>query len=450
MFDLLKDNFSKVFSKIKKKGIISEKDVEEIAREIRIALLEADVALPVVKKFVAEIKEKASGKEVLNSITPEQMVIKIVNDAIVNILDDQNKEISFKASPPAIFLLLGLQGVGKTTTSAKLAAHIRKKHKKKVLLASLDVYRPAAQDQLEILGKEISIDTLEIIKNQPPLEITARAIDVGKKQGYDVIILDSAGRLHTNEDLVNEVKEIKNFCKPVETYLAVDAMTGQDAVNSAREFNEKVGITGIVLTRVDADARGGAALSVKYITEKPIKFIGTGEKISDFQPFHPDRIASKILGMGDVVSLVEKAMENIDEAEAQKMVKKATSGSFDMEDLRKQLKNLKKMGGFSSLIGMLPGMKNKFDLSKVDPKMVVKQEAIIDSMNKRERKDPRVLNASRKLRIAHGSGTSVQDINKLLKQFSEMQKLMKKMKGLDKIDTTKIPMAKDIFNKIGG
>lgn len=441
MFSSLGENFTKILDKIKRKGSISEADLSDALRAIRIAMLEADVALDVTREFINNIKQKALGEEILKSITPGQMIVKIVHDELINILKAEDQDINLKITPPAVIMLVGLQGVGKTTTSAKLAVYLRKKYKKKVLLVSLDTYRPAAQEQLEVLGKQVSIDTLPIIKNQEPLDIVKRAIEEGKGKLFDVIILDTAGRLHTDANLIKELIQIKEFANPIETLLTADSMAGQDAVNSAKQFHDAIALSGIILTRIDADARGGAALSIKYVTGLPIKFIGHGEKISDFERFHPDRIASRILDMGDVVSLVEKAMDHVNQEEAEALAQKMQRGTFDMEDLRVQLKNLKKMGGIASLMGMLPGMKglkDKIGVDKLDPKILIRQEAIIDSMTKKEKRFPKLLNASRKERIAKGSGTSVQDINKLLKQFLEMQTMMKKFGRLDEKSLKKL------------
>jgi signal recognition particle subunit SRP54 len=434
MFSSLGENFTKILDKIQRKASISEADLSDALRAIRIAMLEADVALDVTREFINNIREKALGEEVFKSITPGQMIVKIVHDELISILKAPNQEINLKAAPPAVIMLVGLQGVGKTTTSAKLAVYLRKKYKKKVMLASLDTYRPAAQEQLEVLGKQVSIDTLSIIKDQKPLDIAKRAIAEGKTKFFDVIILDTAGRLHTDADLINELIEIKKIANPIETLLTADSMGGQDAVNSAKQFHDAIALSGVILTRIDADARGGAALSIRYVTGCPIKFIGYGEKISDFEQFHPDRVASRILDMGDVVSFVEKAMDNVNQEEVEALSQKMQRGTFDMEDLRMQLKNLKKMGGIASLIGMLPGMKSmkeKIGIDKFDSSILVKQEAIIDSMTKKEKKFPKSLNASRRERIAKGSGTSVQEVNKLLKQFMDMQTMMKKFGKLD-------------------
>lgn len=434
MFASLSENFIKALDKIKRKGIISEDDLEGALREIRISMLEADVALSVTKEFIKNVKNKAIGQEVVNSVTPGQMIVKIVHDELKNILGTDEQDINLKVSPPAVIILVGLQGVGKTTTAVKLAVYLRKKLKKKVLLASLDTYRPAAQEQLETLGKQVSIDTLPIIHKQFPLDIAKRALQEGKTGLYDLIILDTAGRLHTDEKLIDEIISIKRVTNPVETLLVADSMAGQDAVSSAKQFHDSVNLTGIVLTRIDGDSRGGAALSIKYITGCPIKFIGHGEKISDLEKFYPERIASRILDMGDVVTLVEKAIDAVNEDDLEQLAKKMQKGKFDMEDLKKQLNNLKKMGGISSIMGMLPGfkgIKQALSSDKFDKSAIIRQEAIIDSMTKKEKMYPKIMNASRKNRVAKGAGVTVQDINKLLKQFLEMQKMMKKVSNLD-------------------
>ncbi len=434
MFASLSENFIKALDKIKRKGIISEDDLEGALREIRISMLEADVALSVTKEFIKNVKNKAIGQEVVNSVTPGQMIVKIVHDELKNILGTDEQDINLKVSPPAVIILVGLQGVGKTTTAVKLAVYLRKKLKKKVLLASLDTYRPAAQEQLETLGKQVSIDTLPIIHTQFPLDIAKRALQEGKTGLYDLIILDTAGRLHTDEKLIDEIISIKRVTNPVETLLVADSMAGQDAVSSAKQFHDSVNLTGIVLTRIDGDSRGGAALSIKYITGCPIKFIGHGEKISDLEKFYPERIASRILDMGDVVTLVEKAIDAVNEEDLEQLAKKMQKGKFDMEDLKKQLNNLKKMGGISSIMGMLPGfkgIKQALGSDKFDKSVIIRQEAIIDSMTKKEKMYPKIMNASRKNRVAKGAGVTVQDINKLLKQFLEMQKMMKKVSNLD-------------------
>jgi signal recognition particle subunit SRP54 len=435
MFESLSDNLNKVFSRLKSKGVLTEDDVNTAMREVRVALLEADVSLSVAKDFIAKVKEKAIGSDVVKSISPGQMVVKIVQDNLEQMLGSDESEINLNAVPPAVIMMIGLQGSGKTTSSGKLANFLNKKRNKKILLASLDIYRPAAQEQLEILGKQIVVDSLPIIKEEKPVAITKRAMEQGKLGGYDVVILDTAGRLHIDEELMQELQKVKEIAKPVETLLVADSLTGQDAVNIASQFNEKVGITGIILTRIDGDGRGGAALSMRAVTGCPIKFMGVGERISEFEAFHPNRIASRILGMGDVVSLVERAMENVDIYEAQKMESKIRKGQFDMNDLSKQLKMMRKMGGIGGLVGMIPGigkMKKEIEESGVDDRLIIRQEAMISSMTKKERRNPGVINASRKKRIAAGAGVSVQDLNRLLKQHLQMATMMKKLGRMDK------------------
>jgi signal recognition particle subunit SRP54 len=424
-----------MFDRLRSKGVLTEADIDQAMRDIRIALLEADVALPAVREFIAGVKEKALGADKIKGVSTGHNVVKIVNDELINILTSDEQKLNLSSNPPAVVMMLGLQGSGKTTSSAKLALYLRKNMKKKVLLASLDVYRPAAQKQLEILGKELGIDSLEIVEGQKPLEITERALKAAKIGLYDVLILDTAGRLHTDEDLMNELIAVKKLSNPVEGLLVVDALTGQDAVNIGKEFHLKVGITGAILTRVDGDARGGAALSMRVVTGKPIKFIGVGERLNEFEEFHPERAASRILDMGDVLSLIEKASTIIDEEEAKKLEKKLKKGDFDLNDLLAQIKNMKKMGGITSILSMIPGMgKVKQQLAGVemDDKVFAKQEAIIYSMTKKERSDPKIINAARKIRIAKGSGTQVQDVNKLLKSFAEMSNMMKRFGKMDK------------------
>lgn len=435
MFQNLGDRLTAVFDKLKRHGSLSEEDVTNTLREVRIAFLEADVALPVVKDFIAQVKEKAVGQDVLDSITPAQMVIKIVSDQLVDTFGKEAVDINLATSPPAVILMAGLQGSGKTTTSGKLARFLTQKRNKKVLMASLDIYRPAAQEQLRVLGAQIDVETLPIIAGQQPIEIAKRALDMGRLEGYGVVILDTAGRLHLDDALMAEVQAIQEVAKPVETLLVADAMTGQDAVTMAKAFGEALPLTGIILTRIDGDARGGAALSMRHITGCPIKFVGVGEKIDQLEVFHPDRMADRILGMGDVVSLVEKAAENVDEAEAAKVAKKLESGKMDLEDMATQLVQMQKMGGMSSLMNMLPGMgkmKDKVGDMGFDDSTLKQQLAIIRGMTPRERKYPKLLNASRRKRIAAGSGVIVQDINRLLKQFDSMSKMMKRMKKMGK------------------
>lgn len=432
MFDSLSDKLGGIFDKLRGKGSLSEADVDAAAREIRIALLEADVALPVVKSFIETVKDKAIGQDVIKGVNPGQQVVKIVHDAMVDMLSApaEEQDLHF-TKPPCAYLMVGLQGSGKTTSTAKIAKFLTDKQNKKVLMASLDVYRPAAQQQLETLGEQTGIATLPIIKGQQPVEIANRAMDTARKEGFDLVMLDTAGRLSIDEELMNEAEAIKKATNPVETLLVVDAMTGQDAAHTAKAFDDKVGISGIMLTRVDGDARGGAAMSMNGVTGKPIKLIGVGEKWTEIEPFYPDRIVGRILGMGDVVSLVEKAQETIDEADALKMAEKFKKGKFDFNDLLSQLQQMKKMGGMGAMMKMLPGLgklAGELDKAGVDDNAFKYQEAIIFSMTKDERAKPELMNASRKKRIAAGSGTSVQEINRLLKQQQQMQTVMKKLR----------------------
>jgi signal recognition particle subunit SRP54 len=439
MFESLSNRLGDVFDRLRKRGALGEEDVSAALREIRIALLEADVALPVVKDFVNAVREKALGQEVLRSVTPAQMVVKIVHDHLVETLGGgmpaAESALNLNAVPPVVIMLVGLQGSGKTTSAAKIALRLRTRERKKVLLASLDVQRPAAQEQLAVLGRQIDVTSLPIVAGEKPVAITRRALETGRLEGYDVVILDTAGRLHIDEALMLEVAAVRDVAKPTETLLVADAMTGQDAVNVAKSFNDRIGLSGIMLTRIDGDARGGAALSMRAITGKPIKLVGTGEKIDALENFYPDRIAGRILDMVDVVSLVEKAAENFDEAEAEKLAAKMQKGNFDLDYLASQLRQLRKMGGMGGMLGMLPGIgkiKKQMADAKIDDGMVKRQEAIISSMTKRERKNPKLLNASRRLRIAAGSGTSVQEINRLLKQYQDMAMMMKKVSKLGK------------------
>lgn len=434
MFDSLAEKLGGVFDRLSRRGALREADVDEAMREIRIALLEADVALPVVKDFIANVREKAVGQAVIKSVTPSQMVVKIVNDALVEMLGGENEALDLAAQPPVPVLMVGLQGAGKTTTTGKLALRL-KKDKKRVLMASLDVYRPAAQEQLKQIGERIGVDTLPIVIGERPRAIAARAMEAGRKGVYDVVILDTAGRLHIDLDMMAEVADVRAAVQPKETLLVVDALTGQDAVNVAREFNEKIGITGCILTRIDGDSRGGAALSMRAVTGKPIKFLGAGEKPDALEPFHPDRLASRILGMGDVVSLVETAAEKMDKDEAERVAKRMMDGRFDLNDLLSQLRQMQKMGDLKGLLGMLPGIgkfKAQLDAANIDNGVFKRQEAIILSMTPRERRNPDLIKASRKKRIAAGSGVSVQDVNKLLKQYDQMAEMMKRMKKMGK------------------
>ena len=430
MFESLGEKLSSAFKKLKGKGVITETTLNDAMREIRIALLEADVALEVSKSFIQLVKEKALGKEVLKSIDPAQMVVKIVNDELIEILGSENYELNLKSKPPAIVLLAGLQGSGKTTSAAKLAKRITKTSNKKVLMASLDVYRPAAQEQLEVLGNQNQIQTLEIIKNQKPLEIAERAVNYAKSEFFDVLILDSAGRNQVDDKMMKEIVSISKKIKTTERLLVVDSMAGQDAVNTAKHFNTALDLTGILLTRVDGDSRGGAALSMKSVAKCPIKFIGVGEKVEDLEEFHPDRIANRILGMGDVVTLVEKAHEEINEKEAEDLQKRFLKGKFTLNDYSKQLSQISKMGGISGLLKYLPGLneiKNKIEESNEHNEIINIQNSIISSMTKKERIYPELIKASRKKRISLGSGRSIQEINKLLKQFKKMSQMVKKV-----------------------
>ncbi len=435
MFQTLTQNLTKIFDKIKGAGALTEAHIDSAMRDIRIALLEADVALPVVRAFISEVSEKAKGVEVVKSVSPAQMVIKIINDEMIRLLqpDENESKINLQSVPPLNLLIVGLQGSGKTTASAKLALKL-KSTGKKVLLVSLDTYRPAAQDQLEILAKSIEVDSLPIIKEQLPIAITERAITAAKLSGYDVVIYDTAGRLHIDDDMINEAIKVKSLVKPTETFLVMDAMIGQDAVNVASNFNHKLNITGVILSRIDGDSKGGAALSVRYITGKPIKFLSTGEKPDEFEEFDAKRIASRILDMGDVVSFVERAASVIDRSEAEKTAAKLKKGQFDLDDYISQIKMIKKMGGLGSMMNFLPGISKLSDkigdLSSGE-KALVSQMAIVNSMTKKERKNPDILNASRKKRVATGSGTTVQQVNILLKQFKQISTTMKKVSRMN-------------------
>ena len=430
MFENLTDKITDVFNKLKGKGIIDENSLNEALREIRIALLESDVSIKVAKDFIERVKQKALGKEVIKSVSPSQMVVKIVNDELTSLLGSESYEINLKSKPPAIMLMVGLQGSGKTTTSAKLAKWIEKNKNKKVLMASLDIYRPAAQEQLLTLGTDNTIAVLPKQDKKKPLDIAKIAKKHAEDNDFDVLILDSAGRNHVDKKMMLEIQEISKFSSFTEIFFISDSLTGQDAVNTATSFSEKVDLTGIILTRLDGDGRGGAALSMKETINKPIKFIGVGEKIDDFEVFHPDRIANRILGMGDVVSLVEKASEQIDKEDAEKLQKKILKGKFSLADYSKQLDQLTNMGGIQGFLKYLPGMsglKEKVEQSMENSDIFKKQKAIISSMTKKEKNFPDIVKASRKIRISKGSGTSVQDINKLLKQFKKMSQMMKKM-----------------------
>ena len=434
MFEALSDKLSGVFDRLRSRGALSELDVGEALREVRVALLDADVALPVVRDFIAKVRERALGTEVLGSVTPGQQVVKIVHDVLIDELGGEGAvPLNLAAVAPIPVLMVGLQGSGKTTTAGKIALRLKERARKRVLLASLDTQRPAAQLQLAQLGERAGVASLPIVAGQTPVQIAIRAMETGRREGYDLVILDTAGRLSIDQELMDEVKAIRAATSPAETLLVVDAMTGQDAVNTARAFHEAVGVTGIVMTRMDGDARGGAALSMRAVTGAPIKLIGLGEKLDALEEFHPERVAGRILGMGDIVGLVEKASETIDQDEAEKLAAKMARGKFDLEDLAAQLRQIGKMGSLSGILGMLPGvgkLKSQLDDAKLDPKLLKRQEAIISSMTPKERRVPDIIKASRKKRIAAGSGTSVQDVNRLLKQFDDMSAMMKRMNKL--------------------
>ncbi|WP_342643710.1 signal recognition particle protein [Rhodoligotrophos ferricapiens] len=436
MFDNLQERLSGIFDKLTRRGALTEDDVNAAMREVRRALIEADVALEVVRGFVDKVRERAVGQQVIRSVSPGQMVIKIVHDTLVETLGADDSEVDLATVPPVPIMMVGLQGSGKTTTTGKLAKRLKERDKKRVLMASLDTRRPAAQEQLKILGEQAGIDTLPIVAGQDPVQITRRALDAARLGGYDVVILDTAGRLHVDDDLMRESEQVRDLAKPHETLLVVDSLTGQDAVNVARAFNERIGITGVVLTRVDGDGRGGAALSMRAVTGKPIKFIGTGEKLDGLEGFHPSRIAGRILGMGDVVSLVERAAETIDAEKAQAIADRMKKGEFDLDDLAEQLRQMQRIGGMSGVLNMLPGigkMKKQLDGANLDDKVLKRQLAIITSMTREERRQPKLLNGSRRKRIAAGSGTDVQDVNKLIKmhrQMADMMKMMGKNKGM--------------------
>ncbi len=430
MFENLTQKLGNVFSGLKKRGALTEKDVEEALKEVRTALLEADVSLEVVKGFIDKVRERAIGQEVLRSVTPGQQVVKIVNDILIDTLGSINSPLEINHSPPAIILLLGLQGSGKTTTAGKLALHLKEKQRKKVMLASLDIYRPAAREQLRVLGEQADVSVLPETEGESPTNITKRALAASKVQGIDVLILDTAGRTTLDNIMMTEAKEIFKISKPSEVLLVADSMTGQDAVNTAKAFTEIVKLSGIVLTRTDGDARGGAALSMRAITGCPIKFIGVSEKLDGLESFHPERAAGRILDMGDVVSLVEKAAETIAEEDAEKMMQRLSQGSFDMNDMLKQIGQLKKLGGLSGVMSMLPGigkLQKQMAAHNFDDKVIAKQEAIIYSMTKKERVNVGILNASRRKRIAFGSGSTVHEVNRLVKQQQEMARMMKKV-----------------------
>ncbi len=438
MFDTLSDRLGSVFDRLRGRGALTEADVRSAMREVRVALIEADVALPVARDFVEQVTEKAVGQEVLRSVTPGQMVVKYVHDALVETLGSETAELNLAVTPPAVIMMVGLQGSGKTTTTAKLAKRLSERENKRVLMASLDVARPAAQEQLAVLGRQTDVDTLPIVPGQQPVDIAKRAIQAAKLQAYDVVLLDTAGRLHVDDQLMAEMKAVAEASQPTETLLVVDSLTGQDAVNVAKGFAGEVDLTGVILTRMDGDARGGAALSMRAVTGKPIKFAGVGEALDKLEAFHPERLAGRILGMGDVVSLVERAAETIKVEDAEKLAAKMAKGKFDLDDLWAQLRQMQRMGGLGALASMMPGMKGmKGAMDKAaDSKALVHMEAMLSSMTAKERAKPEIINAKRKIRVAKGSGTTVQEINKLLKMHQEMataMKRLKKMGGLGKL-----------------
>ena len=432
MFENLSDRLTQSLKKISGKGSLSEKNIQETLREVRMALLEADVALPVVKAFVGQVKDRALGQEVNSSLNPGQQFLKIVQNELENVMGESNESLDLAVQPPAVILMAGLQGAGKTTSVAKLSRYLREREKKKVMVVSADIYRPAAIEQLKMLAAEVSAEFFPSQPDQKPVAIVKAAIAAAKTQFIDVLIIDTAGRLHIDGEMMSEIKEIHGVAKPVETLFVIDAMIGQDAVNTAQAFNQALPLTGIILTKVDGDARGGAALSVRHVTGKPIKFLGVGEKTDALEPFHPERIASRILGMGDVLSLIEDVERKVDKKKAEKLAQKVVKGKrFDLEDLRDQLQQMKNMGGMAGLMDKLPGMGNMAQMAQQAnaSNQFERMECIIDSMTPKERSNPDILNGSRKRRITMGSGTSIQDLNRLLKQHKQMGKMMKKMKG---------------------
>ena len=442
IFEGLSDRLSEVFKKLKGKGKLSEADVKVAMREIKLALLEADVNFKVVKDFVNKVSERAVGNEVLESLTPAQQVIKIVNDELTTLMGGTNAKIALSPKPPTVVMLVGLQGAGKTTHCAKLAGMYKKQGKRPLLVAG-DVYRPAAIKQLEVLGDQLGIPVFTMGDKVSPADIAKAAVAHAVKNGNDMVFFDTAGRLHIDEALMGELKEIKREAKPTEILLTVDAMTGQDAVNVASHFHEAIGIDGVVLTKMDGDTRGGAALSVVSVTGRPVKFVGVGEKLSDIEPFYPDRMASRILGMGDVLSLIEKAQQNTDEKKAEELSKKLRANAFDLEDFLDQLHQMKNMGSMTDILQMMPGVDKKAMAgATVDEKQLARTEAVILSMTKKERQNPSIINSSRKKRIAQGSGTKIEDVNRLLKQFEQMQKMMKQMGNMQKMQKRGGPFSK--------
>lgn len=433
-FEGLSSRLQETIKKITGKGKVSEQDVKTMAREVRLALLEADVNFKVVKQFINDIKERAVGQEVMESLTPGQQVIKIVKEELTNLMGGEQSKIAVSDRPPTVIMMTGLQGAGKTTTTGKLANLLRKQYNRKPLLVACDIYRPAAIKQLQTLGKQLNMPVFEMGTDVSPAEIVKNALEYAKEEHLDYVLIDTAGRLHIDDELMQELVEVKEVAKPDEIFLVVDAMTGQDAVNVAESFNEQLDITGVILTKLDGDTRGGAALSIKAVTDKPIKFIGMGEKLDQLEEFHPERMASRILGMGDVLTLIEKAQANIDEKKAKEIEEKMRTMSFTFDDFLEQMDQVKKMGPLDELLSMLPGANKVKGLKNIqfDEKQLVHIEAIIQSMTKEERQDPSIINASRKRRIAKGSGTNVSQVNRLLKQFNEMKKMMKQMTNMQK------------------
>ncbi len=432
-FESLSDKLSEVFKKLKSKGKLDESDIKDAMREVRMALLEADVSYKVVKDFVAKVSDKCIGVEVMESLTPAQQVVKIVNDSLCELMGNENQRIKFPTNPPCVIMLVGLQGAGKTTHAAKLAKHFAKENHRPLLVAC-DIYRPAAIDQLKVVGEQVGVPVFEQGQANP-VDTATKAIAHAKDHGNDLVIIDTAGRLHIDEELMDELKDVKSAINPNEIILVVDAMTGQDAVNVADTFNKSLEIDSVLLTKLDGDTRGGAALSVLAVTGKPIKFAGIGEKLEDLEPFHPERMASRILGMGDVLTLIEKAQSNIDEDQAKEMMGKIKENRFDMDDLLDQMRQIKKMGSVKQILSMIPGLSNQIKDQDIDEGSTARIEAMILSMTKQERAKPSIISPARKRRIAAGSGTSVEDVNKLLKQFEVMQKMMKKVAGVGKNKT---------------
>ena len=430
-FETLSERLQSALKSVTRKGKLTEKDVDVMMREVRLALLEADVNIKVVREFIKEVKEKAIGETVLKSLTPGQQVIKIVNEELTKLMGENAAELNFGHTKPAVFMMVGLQGAGKTTHTGKLSTYLRKKEKKNPLLVACDVYRPAAVDQLKTIGKQLNIPVFEKGTSMNPVDIANEAMAYARENGHDLVIIDTAGRLHIDEQLMDELKDIKALVKPQEILLVVDAMTGQDAVNVAQSFHEQLDLTGVIFTKLDGDTRGGAALSIRKITNVPIKFMGMGEKLDTLEVFHPERMASRILGMGDVMTLIERAQENFDEEESMKLADKMMNATYDFNDFLKQMKQMKKLGAFEDILKLIPGIGNQLKDINIDPKQMARVEAIIYSMTEQERKNPDLINASRKNRIAKGCGCDIAEVNRLIKQFTDMRKMMKKFSNMD-------------------